>query len=79
MCESLLLVPMDQSESQRFSVEVEDRKRNKSGFYIKKTAAIFILIGAVILIVLVGVIAAYLGPGKHGRKNHPQDQSKRGW
>ena len=69
---------MDQAESQRFSVEVEDRKRNKSGFYVKKTAAILILIGAVTLIVLVGVIAAYLGPGKHGAKHLPQDGSKGG-
>ena len=68
---------MDQDECQRFSVEIDDRSRNKSGFYVKKTAAILIVIGALILIVLVGVIAAYLGPGKHPLK-HPEHENKGG-
>eukprot|EP00794_Sanderia_malayensis_P016583 gene16583-18269_t len=52
----------EEGERDTFTIVTPPKKRN--GFYIKKAAAIALLIGAFVVVILVGVIAAYLGPGK---------------
>ncbi|XP_065063865.1 glutamyl aminopeptidase-like [Rhopilema esculentum] len=64
-----------EDEKETFSVEVERSRRDKSGYYVRKRTAVIVVVAIVLLIVLVGIVAAYLGPGKrkhstvHGSSN----------
>lgn len=52
-------------EKEAFSIEVQPKK--KGGYFVRKRTAAILIVAAIIAIVLVGVLAAYLGPGR-GRK-----------
>ena len=56
------------NERESFNVEVEpNAPPSKSGYYFKKRTIALVVIGAVLVIVLVGIIAAFLGPARHGK------------
>ena len=60
-------------ERESFSVEIEPKDR-QNGYYVRKRTIVLVVVAAVILIILVGVVSAFLGPGKHA-KGH-KDRSK---
>ena len=58
-----------EDEKETFSVEVERARGDKSGYYIRKRTVVIVAVAVVLLIILVGIVAAFLGPGK--RKHSP--------
>ena len=66
---------MDQ-EQDPFPFEVDELQGRKHGYFVRKRTILLVGIAAVVVIVVVGVIAAYLGPGKSNEKHEGKDESK---
>ena len=59
-----------------FSFEVDELRGKKNGYYVRKRTIVLVGIAAVVVIVVVGVIAAFLGPGKGNDKHEGKAKGK---
>ena len=77
MAEHLQTMEMG-DERESFSIEVDSSTRKKRGYYVRKRTLVLVALAAVILLVFVGVISAYLGPGKSRERSEGTTHGKAG-